>query len=74
MVEVVEAVSTVNKSYLKPNPGEITTPAGQIVGEHAGLMYHTIGQRQGLGIGGVKNALAEPWFVTVTPRSIRRVK
>jgi tRNA-specific 2-thiouridylase len=50
-------------TYLKPNPGEIVTPEGQVVGQHNGLMYYTIGQRQGLGIGGVKNGLAEPWFV-----------
>lgn len=50
-------------TYLKPNPGNIVTPNGQIIGKHNGLMYYTIGQRQGLGIGGVKNALSEPWFV-----------
>jgi tRNA-specific 2-thiouridylase len=50
-------------TYLKPNPGEIITPDGQVVGQHNGLMYYTIGQRQGLGIGGVRNGLAEPWFV-----------
>jgi len=48
--------------YLKPNPGEIVTPEGTVVGKHNGLMYYTIGQRQGLGIGGVKDALSEPWF------------
>ncbi len=50
-------------TYLQPNPGPICTPDGQVVGQHNGLMYYTIGQRQGLGIGGVKDALAEPWFV-----------
>ncbi|TDR18505.1 tRNA (5-methylaminomethyl-2-thiouridylate)-methyltransferase [Marinicella litoralis] len=50
-------------TYLKPNPGDIVNPAGDIIGKHNGLMYYTIGQRQGLGIGGVKNARAEPWFV-----------
>ena len=49
--------------YLSPNPGEIVTPEGAVVGQHNGLMYYTIGQRQGLGIGGVKDALPEPWFV-----------
>lgn len=49
--------------YLKPNPGEIVNPNGTVIGQHNGLMYYTIGQRQGLGIGGVKNALPEPWFV-----------
>ncbi len=49
--------------YLKPNPGEIVTPDETVVGHHNGLMYYTIGQRQGLGIGGIKDALPEPWFV-----------
>ena len=33
------------------------------MGQHSGLMYHTIGQRQGLGIGGVKGGGEEPWYV-----------
>ncbi|KAA3638807.1 MAG: tRNA 2-thiouridine(34) synthase MnmA [Proteobacteria bacterium] len=49
--------------YLSPNPGDIVTPEGSVVGQHNGLMYYTIGQRQGLGIGGIKDALPEPWFV-----------
>jgi len=49
--------------YLSPNPGDIVTPDGLKIGRHKGLMYYTIGQRRGLGIGGVKDALAEPWFV-----------
>ena len=35
-----------------------------LIGRHQGLMYHTIGQRQGLGIGGLKNAGEAPWYVT----------
>jgi tRNA-specific 2-thiouridylase len=50
-------------TYLKPNPGDIVSPDGQVIGQHNGLMYYTIGQRQGLGIGGVRDALPEPWFV-----------
>lgn len=45
--------------YLPTNPGLMRTPEGRTMGEHQGLMYHTIGQRQGLGIGGA----GEPWFV-----------
>jgi len=39
------------------------TPEGQYIGKHHGLMYYTLGQRQGLGIGGVKDAPDEPWYV-----------
>jgi len=49
--------------YLPANPGEIHTPDGQLIGHHQGLMYYTLGQRQGLGIGGVANAPDEPWYV-----------
>jgi tRNA-uridine 2-sulfurtransferase len=49
--------------YLPKAPGRMVTPAGKRVGEHQGLMYYTIGQRQGLGIGGTKNGDGEPWFV-----------
>jgi tRNA-uridine 2-sulfurtransferase len=45
--------------YLPKQPGAMRTPEGKHVGEHQGLMYYTIGQRQGLGIGGP----GEPWFV-----------
>jgi len=51
------------KQYLPAQPGTIETTDGQVIGEHAGLMYHTIGQRQGLGIGGMKNASEDPWYV-----------
>ncbi len=50
-------------TFLPANPGPIRTLAGQIVGEHTGLMYYTLGQRQGLGIGGLRNAGEEPWYV-----------
>ena len=49
--------------YLPAQPGPIQTPDGATVGEHAGLMFHTIGQRQGLGIGGRKAGSGEPWYV-----------
>lgn len=51
------------KQYLPAQPGNIETIAGEIIGKHNGLMYHTIGQRQGLGIGGLKNATEDPWYV-----------
>jgi len=49
--------------YLPRDPGEMATPEGRVVGQHQGLMYYTLGQRQGLGIGGQKDGNAEPWFV-----------
>ena len=49
--------------YLPREPGEMVTPAGERVGEHIGLMYYTIGQRQGLGIGGRREGAPEPWYV-----------
>ena len=49
--------------YLPREPGEIQTTAGKVVGEHIGLMYYTIGQRQGLGIGGTREGNNAPWFV-----------
>ena len=45
--------------YLPKQPGIMQTPNGKHIGEHQGLMFYTIGQRQGLGIGGP----GEPWFV-----------
>jgi tRNA-specific 2-thiouridylase len=51
------------QTYIPAQPGNIVTDKGDIIGEHQGLMYHTIGQRQGLGIGGVKNAGDAPWYV-----------
>ncbi|MBB3101653.1 tRNA 2-thiouridine(34) synthase MnmA [Azomonas macrocytogenes] len=51
------------KQYLPAQPGNIETTEGKVIGQHQGLMYHTIGQRQGLGIGGLKNAGEAPWYV-----------
>lgn len=39
------------------------TVDGQLVGKHQGLMYHTLGQRKGLGIGGTKEGGDDPWYV-----------
>ena len=56
--------------YLPREPGDMVTPAGKCVGRHEGLMYYTLGQRQGLGIGGTRNGGGEPWFVAA--KSIER--
>jgi len=49
--------------YLPAQPGVIETVDGEVVGEHQGLMYHTLGQRKGLGIGGRKESNDDPWYV-----------
>src|SRR5215510_10166013 len=48
--------------YLPDNPGEIWTLDGRCVGRHMGLMFYTIGQRQGLGIGGSREGVGDPWY------------
>src|SRR3954468_21524609 len=49
--------------YLPREPGPIVDEQGRSVGRHEGLMYYTLGQRQGLGIGGRRDALDAPWYV-----------
>lgn len=51
------------KKYLPVKPGRMVTPDGDIVGEHQGLTYYTLGQRKGLHIGGVKAGDEAPWYV-----------
>ncbi len=51
------------KQYLPASPGDIVSSNGDILGQHAGLMYYTIGQRKGLGIGGRDDASDAPWYV-----------
>jgi tRNA-specific 2-thiouridylase len=49
--------------FLPAQAGAIVTEHGEVVGRHDGLMYYTLGQRQGLGIGGQKQFGALPWYV-----------
>jgi tRNA-specific 2-thiouridylase len=49
--------------YLLAKPGNIVTTNNKTIGRHDGLMFYTIGQRQGLNIGGQKNAAETPWYV-----------
>ncbi len=49
--------------YIENSPGPIKNEYGKTLGEHIGLMFYTLGQRQGLGIGGSKTSNGEPWFV-----------
>ncbi len=48
-------------TYLPARPGDMVTPDGKVVGRHDGLMYYTLGQRRGLGIGGGGDG--RRWFV-----------
>ena len=49
--------------YLPREPGPVETVDGRTIGEHQGLAYYTIGQRQGLGVGGLRGGTEAPWFV-----------
>jgi len=51
------------QNYLPSKPGNMVTMDGKVVGRHDGLMYYTIGQRKGLGIGGNNEFLNDAWFV-----------
>ncbi len=51
------------QQYLPAQPGDIVTTEGKIVGQHDGLMYYTLGQRKGIGIGGGYGTTEEPWYV-----------
>ncbi len=49
--------------FIPAQPGVIQSIDGETLGEHSGLMYYTIGQRQGLGIGGTVQGSESPWYV-----------
>ncbi len=49
--------------YIPAQPGPMRTPDGRDIGEHDGVMYYTLGQRNGLRIGGRREASGEPWYV-----------
>jgi len=51
------------RRYLRPRPGPVMDFNGVVLGRHQGLMYHTLGQRQGLGIGGYRNGDGKAWYV-----------
>ncbi len=50
-------------NYLPSKPGNMVNELGEVIAKHSGLMYYTIGQRKGLGIGGSNKYGNEPWFV-----------
>ena len=51
------------QNYLPAKPGKMVRLNGEVIGNHDGLMYYTIGQRKGLGIGGIAGYSTDPWFV-----------
>lgn len=55
--------STFLAEYLPAQPGDIVSDSGDVLGRHNGLMFYTLGQRQGLGIGGLSNSNESPWYV-----------
>ena len=55
--------NTFLEKFLPAKPGAIQTINGKHIGSHNGLMYYTLGQRKGLGIGGLKQADENPWYV-----------
>lgn len=51
------------QQFIPAQSGEMQTANGKRIGEHLGIMYYTLGQRKGLGIGGTQDSKEEPWFV-----------
>ncbi len=57
--------------FLPARPGPLVTDSGECIGEHRGVMYYTIGQRQGLGIGGVRGSDGSAWYVVAKDPATR---
>lgn len=51
------------QEFILARPGDIQNSLGETIGRHEGLMFYTLGQRQGLGIGGLQGSSEEPWYV-----------
>ena len=49
--------------FLEQRPGPIESPEGEVLGTHQGLAFYTLGQREGLRIGGRRGCLDEPWYL-----------
>lgn len=60
-------------TYLPAQPGDITDTSGKTVGRHEGLMYYTLGQRRGLGIGGVPGEAENRWYVVAKDMARNRL-
>ncbi len=59
--------------YIKDDPGPIVSADGHQIGEHRGLHYYTIGQRRGLGIGGLHGKSEDAWYVAAKDRVSKRL-
>ena len=51
------------RNYIQEDPGDIYNEKGEKIGQHRGLHFYTLGQRQGLGVGGIKGKENSPWYV-----------
>ena len=61
------------ETYLPGEPGPVTDEQGKVLGRHRGLMFYTLGQRQGLGIGGIQGMPEAPWYVIDKDLSANRL-
>jgi tRNA-specific 2-thiouridylase len=61
------------KTYLPAQKGDITDKNGKILGMHDGLMYYTLGQRKGFGLGGISGEEQSRWFVTGKDLTLNRL-
>jgi tRNA-specific 2-thiouridylase len=59
--------------WIEPAPGTIVSASGEELGRHQGVMYYTLGQRDGLGIGGRTGGSGEPWYVVGKDLAGRRL-
>ena len=57
------------EAWIPGRPGPIETLSGEVIGRHAGLERYTLGQRSGLGVGGIRGHAAQPWFVAAKDRT-----
>jgi tRNA-specific 2-thiouridylase len=51
------------EQYIEHRPGPVRSAEGELLGEHVGLPFYTLGQRGGIGIGGTAGSSGEPWYV-----------
>ena len=59
--------------YVADQPGAIVDAAGTVLGEHRGIAFYTLGQRQGLRVGGLKGRPEKPWYVVGKDRATNRL-